>query len=319
MKEQHSGRASVAIINKNELLAWRFAPMPEIVRRSPRLSDGAKILYNEIVSYIWQKNESKTWASQETLASNLSISRQTVSNRLKELAAVGLIEIRRRGLNKSNEIYLLRLDGEALGVEEGEKGSFKPAPGADVKNSLHQDVKDSLHQDVKNLIKVEGVRGGESPRPERVSEIRGRHEEESSEEESSESESPATTTTEFFSDSSNFSNNIQVATAQTSENSPQPNDSETVVGSVATELPCKGPSQRDKPEERGSSEADLPKTKPIKDYKPLRSDALLKALRDLDKRAGIEYNLLDNDEEVKENGDDDRIFRRGCVNRSVSG
>ncbi|HID30508.1 MAG TPA: hypothetical protein EYP19_10965 [Desulfobacterales bacterium] len=79
-----------------------------------------------------------------------------------------------------------------------------------------------------------------------------------------------------------------------------------MVGSVATELPRKGPSQRDKPEERGSSEADLPKTKPIKDYKPLRSDALLKALRDLDKRAGIEYDLLDNDEEVKENGDDDR-------------
>lgn len=158
------------VINKNQLLGWRWAPLCDAVRRSPVLSDGAKILYNEIVSFMWQKDDIRAWPSQRTLGDNLSISRQAVSRRFKELEAVGLVGVKRNGLGKSSDIYLYDLDLLRLQVGQDDTGAFRPisqldaasditesAPEVnstepvippDVTLSLHQDVTQPLHQDV---------------------------------------------------------------------------------------------------------------------------------------------------------------------------
>lgn len=114
------------LINKNQLLSWRWAPMSAMVRRSPVLSDGAKILYNEIVSFIWQKGDVKAWPGQDLLAENLSVTPRTVRMRIRELRRVKLIEVKRRGMQKTNEYYLVEPDVDLLGVVPDGKGSWKP-------------------------------------------------------------------------------------------------------------------------------------------------------------------------------------------------
>lgn len=113
-------------INKDKLLAYRFAPMPEIVRVSPILSSGAKILYNQIVSYFWQKEDIVAWPSQQELANKLSISVRNIRYYLDELKKVQLLEVKRLGLGKTNNIYLLEPQAKLLGVVKTKNGSYQP-------------------------------------------------------------------------------------------------------------------------------------------------------------------------------------------------
>ena len=181
------------VINKNSLLAWRWAPMCDAVRRSPVISDGAKILYNEIVSFIWQKSEVRAWAGQSTLGKNLSIERKTVGRRLKELVAVGLIGVKRNGMGKTSDIYIYDLDLNLLQVEQDDTGNFVPMPqnalaGAttelspkvnglepviplDVPNVSHQDVPDVSHHDGTILTRSADAEGALNSDVEGVSEV----------------------------------------------------------------------------------------------------------------------------------------------------
>jgi len=114
------------IINKSTLFGYRFAPMPEMIRRSPKLSAGAKILHNEIISYIWQRDEVASWPLQKTLAEMLNTTTQSIRSQLAELEAVALIKIEHQGARKGNKYYLLDPKPDLLGVELGENGRYRP-------------------------------------------------------------------------------------------------------------------------------------------------------------------------------------------------
>lgn len=115
-------------INKDKLLGFRYAPMPEIVRVSPVLSPGAKILYNQIISYFWQKDDEVAWPGQKKLAEKLSISDREVRKRLDELKEVELIAIKQRGLGQTNNIYLIEPKEKPLHVIKNKSGGYDPDP-----------------------------------------------------------------------------------------------------------------------------------------------------------------------------------------------
>lgn len=116
-------------LSKDKILDYRFAPMPEIVRVSPVLTPGAKILYNQIISYFWQKDNTVAWPSQEELAFKLSMSIRGIQKQLKELKDVKLIETERIGLGKANRTYLLEPQPDLLQVEKNATGGYQPKPG----------------------------------------------------------------------------------------------------------------------------------------------------------------------------------------------
>lgn len=114
----------VEVVNKDRLLSWRWAPLSDMVRRSPLLTDAAKILYNEIVSFVWQKDAVKAWPGQQRLADNLGKSTRTIKRLIKELVGFQLIAIRRRPSPKTSEYFLLEPDADRLGVVSDGKGSY---------------------------------------------------------------------------------------------------------------------------------------------------------------------------------------------------
>jgi hypothetical protein len=107
--------------------------MPEIVRLSPLISFGAKILYNQIISYFWQKGDDVAWPGQQELADKLSISDREIRNCLNELKEVKLIEIKQVGLGKTNNTHLLEPQAKLLGVRKTDNGSYEPIKKSEVR------------------------------------------------------------------------------------------------------------------------------------------------------------------------------------------
>jgi hypothetical protein len=86
-------------------LSHGFTQMPDEVRRDPTLSRSAKIVYEQLLSYMWRKD--CCWPSQETIADDIgTISRRTVIRALNELYERCYIEKYRRGLGKTNLYFV---------------------------------------------------------------------------------------------------------------------------------------------------------------------------------------------------------------------
>ena len=77
-----------------------FTQLPNFILRNPDLSAGAKTTYALFLSYAWHND--LCFPGQETLAQSLGMSVGSVNAYIKELEAVGLIEITRRGQGKTN-------------------------------------------------------------------------------------------------------------------------------------------------------------------------------------------------------------------------
>ena len=116
------------IVIQNETLRHGFTQIPNYVLRDGRLSFGARLSYAILLAYAWQ--EGSCFPGQERMARDLGVSRQSVSEFLRELRRAGYIDWRRRGLGRTNVYTILDLE-------------------ADVKPGLHLDVKRGRHLDVK--------------------------------------------------------------------------------------------------------------------------------------------------------------------------
>ena len=81
-----------------------FTQLPNFILRDPGLSAGAKTTYALFLSYAWHND--CCFPGQETLAQSLGMSVGSVNAYVKELEAVNLIEIMRRGQGKTN-IYTI--------------------------------------------------------------------------------------------------------------------------------------------------------------------------------------------------------------------
>lgn len=84
-----------------------YVCLPRVVLFNPGLSDGAKLLYAALRGYAWQTED--CWPGQDRLADELGVSGRTVRARMTELVDAGLIDVERRGLNRTNRYLLTRL------------------------------------------------------------------------------------------------------------------------------------------------------------------------------------------------------------------
>ena len=83
-----------------------FAQVPESVLRDEALSCYAKTLYGVLLTY----PEDSTFPGQERLAKQVGCCPKTVSKAIKELVAVGLVVVTRRGQGKTNLYKVKRLE-----------------------------------------------------------------------------------------------------------------------------------------------------------------------------------------------------------------
>ena len=81
-----------------------FTQLPNFILRSPDLSAGAKVVYAMFLSYGWHNNF--CFPGQETLATDMGLTRPRVTQLIGELESAGLITIQRRGQGKTN-IYVI--------------------------------------------------------------------------------------------------------------------------------------------------------------------------------------------------------------------
>ena len=88
-----------------------FTQVPNFLLRSGRLSPGDKLSFAMLLSYAWHNDS--CFPGQAKLAQDLGLSDRSVRTHLKSLEAHGLLEIKRRGLGKTN-IYVLNLKRSSL-------------------------------------------------------------------------------------------------------------------------------------------------------------------------------------------------------------
>lgn len=98
---------------RRRLEAWRsmaanlqdgFTQVPDQVRKDPTLSSNAKLVYEHLLGFMWQKEW--CWPGQQRIADDIGISRRTVIRACQELYGRCYIEKWRRGLGKTN-IYFI--------------------------------------------------------------------------------------------------------------------------------------------------------------------------------------------------------------------
>jgi hypothetical protein len=93
------------LIVENEALRKGFTIIPNYILRDPRVSVGAKIIYTLLLSYAWQ--EGSCFPGQLRLANDLGLKERMVRYYLTELKTQGFIDIKRRGLGKTN-VYVIK-------------------------------------------------------------------------------------------------------------------------------------------------------------------------------------------------------------------
>ena len=98
------------IIIENKALRQGFTQIPNYVLLDRRLSFGARLTYTMLLSYAWQ--EGSCFPGQQRIAQDLGVSRQMVSQFLRELRGAGYIDWKRRGLGKTNVYYLLDVEAD---------------------------------------------------------------------------------------------------------------------------------------------------------------------------------------------------------------
>jgi DNA-binding transcriptional ArsR family regulator len=82
-----------------------YAQMPHVVRNDSTLSQKCKIVYEQLLSYMWFGSDT-CWPSQETIAKATGYSRRTVIRALNELYERGYIEKYRRGQGDTNRYFI---------------------------------------------------------------------------------------------------------------------------------------------------------------------------------------------------------------------
>ena len=90
-----------------------FTQVPNVILKNDALSFGAKVTYSMFLSYAWHNNS--VFPGQARVAEDLGISERQIRRFVQELKDVGLLEVERRGLGKTNMYHLY------LTVKKGKK------------------------------------------------------------------------------------------------------------------------------------------------------------------------------------------------------
>ena len=92
-----------------------YFSVPRALFRDSSVSTGGKIVYTALLDYAWvveiagfQQQKDEVNPSQQTIANNVGMTRQSVNKYIQELQRLKLIEVKRRGQGKSS-IYTLNM------------------------------------------------------------------------------------------------------------------------------------------------------------------------------------------------------------------
>jgi hypothetical protein len=77
-----------------------FTQVPNFILKDGTLSLGAKVTYAMFLNYAWHNDS--CFPGQDRLAKDMGVTQGRISQFIKELGDVGLIEIARRGQGKTN-------------------------------------------------------------------------------------------------------------------------------------------------------------------------------------------------------------------------
>ncbi len=91
---------NIVLEARDPVVAEGFTQVPNFVLRSPTLSVGAKLTYAMFLSYAW--NNDFCFPGQGKLAADIGVSRQSVVAFIQQLEREGFVQVKRRGLGKTN-------------------------------------------------------------------------------------------------------------------------------------------------------------------------------------------------------------------------
>ena len=108
--ERHIGdilrERNIEIIGADLATRHGFTQVPNFILTKEDISVGAKLAYAMLLKYAWSNDA--CFPGQVTLAKDMGATDRSVRTYLKELEAAELLEIKRRGLGKTN-LYRLHL------------------------------------------------------------------------------------------------------------------------------------------------------------------------------------------------------------------
>lgn len=102
----HKIRKNIEIVGGDVVTRHGFTQVPNFVLTNPKLSPGEKLSYAMLLKYAW--SEKTCFPGQETLAKDMGVSLRSANSYIKGLEKLDLLEIKRRGLGKTN-IYRLHI------------------------------------------------------------------------------------------------------------------------------------------------------------------------------------------------------------------
>ena len=97
---------NIEIIGADPVTMHGFTQVPNVILTDKALSVGAKLAYAMLLKYAWSKDA--CFPGQQTLADDMGAGERSIRTYLKELEDVGYLEVKQRGLGKTN-LYRLFL------------------------------------------------------------------------------------------------------------------------------------------------------------------------------------------------------------------
>jgi hypothetical protein len=97
---------NIEIVGADPITLHGFTQVPNFVLTKKELSVGAKLAYAMLLKYAW--GDHACYPGQLKLAEDMGAAERSVRTYLKELETTGVLEIRQRGLGKTN-LYRLHL------------------------------------------------------------------------------------------------------------------------------------------------------------------------------------------------------------------
>lgn len=96
----------IEIVGADNATRFGFTQVPNFILTNDKISVGGKLAYAMLLKYAWADNA--CFPGQSTLAKDMGVGERSVRTYLKELEQVGFLEVKQRGLGKTN-LYRLHL------------------------------------------------------------------------------------------------------------------------------------------------------------------------------------------------------------------
>ena len=118
------------IVVENELLRKGFTSVPNYIFGLP-ISSNAKLIYMALLSYAWTNNS--CYPGLAKLCKDVSLSDKPVTKGIEELCRASLLEVKRRGLGKTN-LYVIKEFTPSPSGQSGSESRIGESPNPESEN-----------------------------------------------------------------------------------------------------------------------------------------------------------------------------------------